>query len=254
MTQTELLNFNQTGDKRLAVKKIEARANSIFVLDSLPEQINWVHILSGKCLFNNKVLSNEQICYIPEGLKVSFRATEDTSILLCTVNGYRRFEQEVADPGSSMRIVDWKNEPVLQSEYDDRKRIYIATRGLWGTNSVKGEIILYPKNTKAPAHHHEGAEHFQYILSGYGCAFVDGKEVMVETGDLVYNYENEIHWFDNKESDLFSFVEYFVPGKYKTVWAKKQKVCTWSPTGRNFDGGTPTRSIKGHRSDEKVDL
>ena len=70
----------------------------------------------------------------------------------------------------------------------------------------------------------------------------------------VANFENEVHWFDNREADLFSFVEYFIPGKYRTIWVKKEKVCTWSPTGQNFDGGKPTRYIEGHRSDDKVEL
>ena len=248
------MNFNQTGGNRLAIKKIEVPKNITLTIDSLPEQINWIHILSGKFVYYNKMISNEQICFIPEGIKVSLRADEDTSVLLCTIEGYKRFEQEVLEPVSSIRIIDWKNEPVLQSEHDDRKRIYIATKSLWGTTSVKGEMILYPKNTKAPAHYHVGAEHFQYILSGSGFAFVDGKEIKVEAGDIVYNYENEVHWFDNREADLFSFAEYFIPGKYQTIWVKKEKVCTWSPTGQNFDGGKPTRYIEGHRSDDKVEL
>ncbi len=133
-------------------------------------------------------------------------------------------------------------------------RIYIATKNLWGLDAVKGEIIIYPKNAKAPAHHHVGAEHFQFVLAGAGIALVNGKEIKVQAGDLIYNYENEIHWFKNSNSEAFSFAEFFVPGVYKTIWAKKENVCTWSPTGRNVEGSKPTREIKRHRSDEKVEI
>jgi hypothetical protein len=45
-----------------------------------------------------------------------------------------------------------------------------------------------------------------------------------------------------------TFVEFFVPGRYKTVWAEGAPVCTWTPTGRNMRGEKPVRKIKGHSS------
>ena len=91
------------------------------------------------------------------------------------------------------------------------------------------------KNAKAPAHHHVGAEHFQFVLAGAGIALVNGKEIKVQAGDLIYNYEMKSIGL-NSNSEAFSFAEFFVPGVYKTIWAKKENVCTWSPTGRNVEG------------------
>ena len=223
-------------------------------IESEPNYINWIHIIKGKCIEQDGAISKENICFIPENKKINLKASEHSLILLCTVKNYQRFNTKDNRLISSVKIINWKKEPVLQSVHDNRMRIYIATKNLWGLDAVKGEIIIYPKNTRAPAHHHVGAEHFQFVLAGVGIALVNGKEIKVQAGDLIYNYENEIHWFKNPNSEAFSFAEFFVPGVYKTIWAEKENVCTWSPTGRNVEGGKPTREIKSHRSDEKVEI
>ena len=48
-----------------------------------------------------------------------------------------------------------------------------------------------------------------------------------------------------------AFIEYFVPGKFKTIWAENAPVCTWSPTGLNILGGKPSREIGVHTSMDK---
>jgi hypothetical protein len=44
------------------------------------------------------------------------------------------------------------------------------------------------------------------------------------------------------------FVEFFVPGEYKTIWAPGAAVCTWLPTGRDISGRKPAREIRAHSS------
>jgi hypothetical protein len=44
------------------------------------------------------------------------------------------------------------------------------------------------------------------------------------------------------------FVEFFVPGEYKTIWAPGAAVCTWLPTGRDIQGQKPAREIQAHSS------
>ena len=80
----------------------------------------------------------------------------------------KRFDAEFEPSRLRDRCVDWRVEPMLDSEHDARNRIYLVTPTLFGTKSVKGEMIVYPPGTEASNHHHEGAEHFQYIISGQG--------------------------------------------------------------------------------------
>jgi quercetin dioxygenase-like cupin family protein len=144
-------------------------------------------------------------------------------------------------PGG-VRTVDWTREPVLQSEHDARKRVYMATPGLTGTKAFKGEMISYPPGTAAPEHHHEGAEHFQYVIAGEGTALLDGVAHTLRAGDVLYNYEHERHAFFNESDGDFVFVEFFVPGPCETVWSPGANVCAWLPTGVDSGGRPPSRA------------
>jgi quercetin dioxygenase-like cupin family protein len=158
----------------------------------------------------------------------------------------QRFDPDINDMPRVLRHTDWTREPILESEHDARKRIYMATPALAGTNAFKGEMITYPPGTAAPEHHHVGAEHFQYIISGRITALLDGDRQELEAGDVLYNYEHELHTFINESDAEAVFVEFFVPGPCETVWSPGANVCAWLPTGIDSEGRKPAREIAYH--------
>jgi len=117
---------------------------------------------------------------------------------------------------------------------------------LTGTSAYRGEMIFYPPGTEAPAHHHEGADHFQYMLRGKCTAMLAGETAELDAGDVLYNYEMEVHSFVNDSDAEFVFVEFFVPGSCRTVWAPGAEPCAWLPTGVDLMGRTPSRDIGYH--------
>ena len=137
---------------------------------------------------------------------------------------------------------------MLDSQHDARKRIYVVTPGLFGTTAIKGEMIIYPPGTEAPNHHHEGAEHFMYVTQGSGTAWANEKPFPVKKGDLIYYSDRERHYLRSEGNEDMVFVEFFVPGEYKTIWAPGVAVCTWMPTGRDIKGRKPAREIQAHSS------
>jgi quercetin dioxygenase-like cupin family protein len=139
-------------------------------------------------------------------------------------------------------------EPVLDSEHDARKRIYLVTPKLFGTRAIKGEMIIYPPGTEASNHHHEGAEHFMYVTAGRGTAWANEKPLPVKQGDLIYYGDRERHYLRSEGDEDMVFVEFFVPGEYKTIWAPGAAVCTWRPTGCDIAGRKPAREIAAHSS------
>jgi hypothetical protein len=44
----------------------------------------------------------------------------------------------------------------------------------------------------------------------------------------------------------FVFVELFISGHCKTIWAEDAKACAWLPTGSDIRGDKPSREIKYH--------
>jgi len=223
-------------------------------LDVAPGNLTWFQVLSGNLDLHSDhrsdMLTAAHVCFLPPGYRGSLAGGDtEATLLYAEVPDAARFDPAIANGALDLRIVNWKQEPVLNSEHDARKRIYLVTPKLFGTRAIKGEMIIYPPGTQAANHHHEGAEHFMYVLNGSGTAWADEQPFPVREGDLIWYADRERHYLKSDESKEMRFVEFFVPGTYKTTWAPGAMVCTWSPTGRNIEGGNAARDIAHHRSD-----
>ncbi len=236
------------------IQNYQVELDLISIPESMSHQIildqtavGWLQILSGSGVARDENLTQDHIAYLPLGFNDEFRATEGkTKILIARIPEARKFDKNIANMPKDLVSVDWTREPVLQSEHDERKRVYMATPTLAGTRAFKGEMITYPPGASAPEHHHVGAEHFQYVISGQGTAILDGKAVRLNVGDLLYNYEHEPHSFINDTDDDFVFVEFFVPGPCDTIWSPGANLCAWLPTGEDTEGRKPSRDIGYH--------
>jgi len=215
-------------------------------------ELAWFQLLDGRATIagpnGRRDLTTSHVVFLPAGYEGRLHTDTGVVLLYARVPEADRFDPAFGETRLEFRCVDWRAEPTLDSEHDARKRIYLVTPTLFGTKAVKGEMIIYPPGTQASNHHHEGAEHFQYFVSGRGTALLDGKPQPVRAGDVLYNYEFEPHNFINDGDEDMIFVEYFVPAECRTVWVNPELVCTWLPTGKNIDGGRPSRDIAAHSS------
>jgi quercetin dioxygenase-like cupin family protein len=217
-----------------------------------PGELAWFQIIHGETLLRRGSarleLGSTHIVFLPSEFSGTLSSSNGAVFLYAQVPNASIFDRGAPDEPPQFRIVDWSREPVLDSEHDARKRIYLATPKLFGTNAIKGEMIIYPPGTAASSHHHEGAEHFMYVLQGRGTAYADDKPIGLRAGDLIHYDDRERHYLRSEGSEDLVFVEFFVPGVYRTVWAEGAPVCTWTPTGRDIRGGRPVREIEGHSS------
>lgn len=222
-------------------------------LNVAASDLAWFQVLDGALTLSapgrTEALTDAHVCFLPPGFTGQITAAAGAVVLYADVPDAGRFDPAIADDGLDLRIVDWTREPVLDSEHDARKRIYLVTPKLFGTTAIKGEMIIYPPGTQAANHHHEGAEHFMFVLAGAGTAWANEQPFAVRAGDLIWYADRERHYLRSDAAAEMRFVEFFVPGTYKTTWAPGAMVCTWSPTGRNIRGGPAAREIGHHRSD-----
>jgi len=186
--------------------------------------------------------------FLPPRFNGALASSGGAVLLYAEVPDAGRFDPELAKRPPRLRVVDWTREPVLDSQHDARKRIYVLTPGLSGTRAIKGEMIIYPPGTEASNHHHEGAEHFMYVTRGRGTAWANEKPFPVKQGDLIHYADRERHYLKSEGAEDMVFVEFFVPGEYQTIWAAGAPVCTWLPTGRDIKGRKPAREIGAHSS------
>lgn len=217
----------------------------------------WFQLLEGRATLNGMTgqhdLSDANVVFLPPDFKGTLSSADGAIVLYARVPDAERFDPGFGDSALEFRCVDWRMEPALDSEHDARTRIYLVTPTLFGTKAVKGEMIIYAPGATASTHHHEGAEHFQYIISGGGTALLGEESLPIRAGDTLYNFEFELHNFVNDGDENLVFVEYFVPAECRTVWVNPELVCTWSPTGKNIDGGVPSRNIAAHAHGADVD-
>lgn len=221
-------------------------------VDVPAKNIAWFQMLEGEavldCAGNEAELSKSHTGYLPPGTRGTLGSKTGATLLYVEIPDAGRFDNNLPSRPSAYRVIDWTREPVLQSEHDARKRIYVATPALFGTRAIKAEMIIYPPGTSGSNHHHVGCEHFKYVLSGRSIGYTNESPHSLRAGDVVYHFDLERHYSSTDGNEDLRFIEFFVPGEFKTVWADETRVCAWIPSGRNVLGEKPTRNIKAHSS------
>jgi quercetin dioxygenase-like cupin family protein len=216
----------------------------------------WFQVLGGEATLEHgggrATLTDAHVAFLPPGDTATVASRDGAILLHGEIPDAARLDPNLAKNPPLFRVVDWTREPVLDSEHDARKRIYLVTPKLFGTKAVKGEMIIYPPGTQAANHHHVGAEHFMYVLRGRGTVYANEKPFPVTNGDVIYYPDRERHFLEAAPNEELVFAEFFVPGEFKTVWVDESQVCTWRPTGLDIKGRTPMREIKAHSSAEAL--
>ena len=214
----------------------------------------WLEVLDGEIVLahgsDRQTLSDAHVALLPPGFGGTVSAARGASLLHGEIPDAARLDARFAQEPPQFRVTDWTREPVLDSEHDARKRIYLVTPKLFGTKVLKGEMIIYPPGTAAANHHHVGAEHFMYVLRGRGTVYANEKPFPVRQGDVIYYPDRERHYLEAAPNEELVFAEFFAPAEHKTVWVDASQVCIWLPTGRDIRGRLPAREIKAHRSDQ----
>jgi quercetin dioxygenase-like cupin family protein len=214
----------------------------------------WFQLLEGEAMLahggGREALTDAHVVFLPRGYSITLSSRGGAVLLNGEIPDAASLDPALTKTPPAFRVVDWTREPVLDSEHDARKRIYLVTPKLFGTKAVKGEMIIYPPGTAAANHHHEGAAHFMYVLRGCGTVYANEKPFPVRKGDVIYYPDLERHYLEAAPDEELVFAEFFAPGEFKTNWVDESQICTWRPSGRDIRGQTPAREIKAHSSAE----
>jgi quercetin dioxygenase-like cupin family protein len=214
--------------------------------------VAWIQGLEGEAVLTHggraDTIADAHVAFLPPGFSGMLKSQSGAAILYGEVPDAGALDPTFKANPPPYRLADWTREPVLDSEHDARKRIYLVTPKMFATKAVKGEMIIYPPGTAAANHHHEGAEHFMYVLRGRGTVYANEQPFPVRAGDVIYYPDRERHFLEAAKDDELVFGEFFAPAEYRTIWVNENLVCTWHPTGRDIHGRVPAREIKSHSS------
>ena len=248
-----LLDKKVTGSDHVVVERLILESSGNHKIIVGPEDLTGMQILSGEGTLRSHSISEQQIndshvLFFPPGFDGEIASENGLEILSFRVPMIERFDANILEKELQFKCVNWKAEPVLNSEHDSRKRVYLVTPSLFGTKAIKGEMIIYPPGTVASNHHHEGTEHFMYVIQGEGVQYSNENPHKIYAGDIIYHFDRERHYLENTGKEELIFSEFFVPAEYNTVWTNEALICAWLPTGKNLEGGKPNREIKAHSS------
>ena len=249
-----LLTDARVKGTQLLLDRLTLEAGGELPLAVPATSLAWLHMLSGTARLAQDAGANRLtetfLAFLPPGFRGTLTSERGAALLYGEVPNAAQFDANFGANPPKFRVVDWSHEPVLDSQHDARQRIYLVTPKLFGTKAIKGEMIFYPAGTSAANHHHEGAEHFMYVLRGHGTVYANEQPFAVKSGDVIYYPDRERHYLEAAKDADMVFAEFFAPGEFKTIWVDESQVCTWLPSGRDIRGGVPAREIKAHSSAE----
>lgn len=249
-----LIDPNRVPGTGILLDRLTLHAGGSLPLAVPSGSVAWLQPLAGSTLMRSGgeplTLTEAHVAVLPPGFAATLSSDAGSALLYGEIPDAARLDPAFTTHPPTFRLTDWTREPVLDSEHDARKRIYLVTPNLFGTKAVKGEMIIYPPGTAAANHHHEGAEHFMYVLRGRGTVYANERPFPVRAGDVIYYPDRERHYLEAAKDEELVFAEFFSPAEFKTIWVDESQVCAWLPTGRDIRGRVPVRAIKAHSSAE----
>ncbi len=251
-TRQHLLTKDRVSGTRILLDRLTLRPGGAARLAVPAQGLAWFQMLEGEAALaqdtHRGTLTDAHVAFLPPGYTAAVTSESGGVLLYGEIPDAASLDPGITTSPPAFCVIDWTREPVLDSEHDARKRIYLVTPKLFGTKVVKGEMIIYPPGTAAANHHHVGAEHFMYVLHGRGTVYANEKPFAVRKGDVIYYPDLERHYLEAAPDEGLVFAEYFAPGEFRTVWVDDSEICTWKPTGHDIRGQTPAREIKAHSS------
>ena len=234
-----LLTDERVKDTSVLLDRITLAAGATLKFEFSAKTLAWFQMIEGKATFHSlytDLLTDVHSMLLPPRISATLWSEHGASLLYAEIPDAGR-----VDPGFTVDVpllmaIDWTREEVFASEHDARKRIALVTAKMCGTAAMKVEMVIYPAGCASPKYRHEDANTFMYLLSGGGTAWVDGRQLPIRAGDLLYFPNRETHFLKANDTGEMRFLEFIVPGAFKTVWADQSKMSAWRSTDRDIHG------------------
>ena len=229
----------------VVLEHLTLQANATIFLEPSATSVIWFHLLQGEAkldtLWTNE-MSSTHSAFLPPAFSGSLSTAKGASLLYVEVED--RGEGDLPRLG----VVNWVREPVFKSERDARKRVALVTDDICSTTAIRIEMVIYPPGSRSANHSQEGAVSFLFVLSGRGKATANEQEFWLQEGDLIYFQDMEKRSLEAVGESDFRFLAFYVPGKFKTVWAEPKSASAWRSTGLDINGYQTLKDLKDSRN------
>ena len=167
ISRQPLLNKQFVPDILFELDRLTISPNGRKALTIASTELAWFQMTDGTATMHTaehelSVTANH-IGLLPPGFEGTLSSDAGATLLFALVPDVQKLDPAISGDPPIFRVLDWQNEPLLQSEHDARKRIYLVTPKMFGTRAIRGEMIIYPPGTECPVHHHRGGAHFMIV-------------------------------------------------------------------------------------------
>jgi mannose-6-phosphate isomerase-like protein (cupin superfamily) len=239
VARQRLLTDERVKGTRVLLDRLTLAAGAMMRFDLSAKSLAWLHLLEGEATFKSLYtdrMSDTHSAFLPPTINATLSTANGVSLLYAEIPDAGRLDPGFSAHNPLFVVTQWNREPVLQSEHDARKRVPLVTQDICGTAALKVDMVIYPPGSKSPRYHHEGANTFMYVLSGRGTVWANEQPISVQQGDLIYFPDRERHNLEAADNGELRFLEFYVPGEFKTVWADPSKISAWRSTDRDIHG------------------
>src|SRR3974390_623769 len=119
----QLLHSGRVPGTAILLDRIALDAGGTSTIAMLATSIGWLQGLSGEATLTHgggqAALTDAHVCLLPAGFFGELRASVGATLLYGEIPDARRFDSALAQ--GSFRVLDWRREPVLDSEHGRRK-------------------------------------------------------------------------------------------------------------------------------------
>jgi mannose-6-phosphate isomerase-like protein (cupin superfamily) len=240
VVRQKLLTNERVKDTSVLLDRLTLTAGATMRFELPAKSVAWLQLLEGEATLESLMtdrLSDAHSVLLPPSFNVTLSTSKGASLLYAEIPDAERVDPGFAAGPPVFTVIDWTREPVLESKRDARKRVSLVTREICRTTAIRVQMVIYPPGSMAPNYHHEGADSLMYVVSGRGTGWANEQPFSVRQGDLIYFPDRERHYLKAADSGEMRFLEFYVPGEFKTVWADQSKISAWISTGRDIHGG-----------------
>jgi len=234
-----LITEERVKGTRLLIDRFTLAAGANMRFDIPAKSLGWVQMLEGEtrlsAIFTDQ-MSDSNSVLLPPGYKATLSTAKGATLLYAEIPDVASIDPGFSVDSPLFMVVNWRREPVYASEHDARKRISLVTPLICRTAAIKIDMVIYPPGNMAPNYDHEGADTFVYVVSGRGTACANEQPFSVCQGDLLCFPDRERHYLKAEDAGELRFLELYVPGEFKTVWADQTKSSAWRSTGLDING------------------
>lgn len=115
--------------------------------------------------------------------------------------------------------------PAYDSTRDGRDRLDLIKDGVPAPSAViQADRIIYHPGDTCAKHYHVGAHHVFVMLYGEATLCTPLGCQTIAKGQVAVIQPEEVHWFENRSSENYAFVEFWAPPPKETIWVVENDI------------------------------